>query len=237
MMAPYMPLFVADYLADTVHLTAAENGGYLLLIMNYWQRQKPLPDDDRKLAAIARMTPAEWAESRDTIAEFFDIRDGAWHHKRVDAELAGLVEKSEKAKAAGRASGAARAAKSNADPTTVEQPLNGCSTTDEPSDQIRGDKGKGDQTREIDNPISLVQFPRKPEAPRPVAKPFPEDGSISYGRFAEISRKAKPNVDPDVVAQAFRSFCRSQAPPIPFDDPRIERRFEGFARNHQIRGH
>jgi hypothetical protein len=93
------------------------------------------------------------------------------------------------------------------------------------------------EAEKIDNPISLVQLPRKPEAPRPVAKPFPPDGSISYGRFAEISRKAKPNVDPDVVAQAFRSFCRSQAPPIPFDDPRIERRFEGFARNHQIRGH
>ena len=51
---PYIPLFVADYLADTSHLSTLEHGAYLLLIMNYWQRGESLPCGDMQLARIAR---------------------------------------------------------------------------------------------------------------------------------------------------------------------------------------
>jgi len=39
-----MPLYVADYLADTAHLGALESGVYLHLIMHYWLKGG-LPDD------------------------------------------------------------------------------------------------------------------------------------------------------------------------------------------------
>ncbi len=91
----WMPLYVADYLADTGHLSAAEHGGYLLLIMHYWQNGG-LPTEDRRLARIARMSPAEWGASRDTLAELFG---GAWVHKRIDAELKSAAEASGKARA------------------------------------------------------------------------------------------------------------------------------------------
>lgn len=87
-----MPFYVADYLADTAHLRAAESGGYLHLIMHYWQKGA-LPDDDRQLAAIARMTDREWKLARPTIASFFGP---SWTHKRIEAELAKAAEVSER---------------------------------------------------------------------------------------------------------------------------------------------
>lgn len=103
----YMPLYVADYLVDTHHLDALEHGAYLLLIMAYWQRREPLPDDDVRLARLARVSVEAWAGLRGTVAEFFLIGEGVWRHKRIDAELSRYADKAEKARAAGQARQAA----------------------------------------------------------------------------------------------------------------------------------
>lgn len=81
---PWMKLYIGDYRGDTGHLTAAQHGAYLLLIMHYW-RQSGLPDDDNQLARITAMTPDEWEENRSTIKEFFD---DDWRHGRIDREIA-----------------------------------------------------------------------------------------------------------------------------------------------------
>lgn len=82
-----MPLYVGDYLGDTMHLRMAEHGAYVLLMLHYW-RNGPLPDDDRALAAIARAERKEWAEAGPVVRAFFIPRDGKLHHKRIDAERA-----------------------------------------------------------------------------------------------------------------------------------------------------
>jgi uncharacterized protein YdaU (DUF1376 family) len=123
---PYMPLYVADYLADAAHLSTLGHGAYLLLIMTYWQRGSALPADDRKLARIARVSPEEWDDIRDDIEEFFTEIDGQWTHKRIDAELGSVKAKTEQARAAGKASAERR---SNSKSTTVQRPFNERSTT------------------------------------------------------------------------------------------------------------
>lgn len=79
----WMPLYIADYLGDTSHLSTVQHGAYLLLLMTYWS-QGSLPDNDRQLATITRLSLKEWKRHRPVLAAFF--HDG-WHHKRVDAEL------------------------------------------------------------------------------------------------------------------------------------------------------
>lgn len=106
---PYMPFFISDYLADTAHLTPLEHGAYLLLIMNYWQREGPLPNDNRRLAAIARMTIDDWQKIRPTIEEFFRVEcignanAMRWHHDRIDHELRIVRSKATKARRAANA--------------------------------------------------------------------------------------------------------------------------------------
>lgn len=85
---PWMPLYVSDYMADTAHLSVEEHGAYLLLIMNYWHNGG-LPNDEDKLRRIAKMTARQWARSAETLKSFFQSH---WKHKRIDAELAHVIE-------------------------------------------------------------------------------------------------------------------------------------------------
>lgn len=108
MSARPMPLYVTDYLAKTAHLTAAESGAYLHLIMHYWTHHG-LPADDQQLSRIARMTDRQWVKAKPIIQGFFI--DG-WKHKRVEFELTEAARISAAGRAGGKASGAARRAKS-----------------------------------------------------------------------------------------------------------------------------
>lgn len=99
----FMPLWIGDYLADTMRLTRDQHGGYLLLIMDYWRQGEALPDDDDALAAIAKASPAEWKKLRPVLARFFEVADGKWTHGRIEQELKSAQEqyaaKVERAKA------------------------------------------------------------------------------------------------------------------------------------------
>lgn len=193
MTPPYMPFFVGDYLADTAHLSAIEHGGYLMLIMNYWQRGGPLPADDRKLARIARMTDDEWSEARQNIAEFFECDGGEWRHARIDREISIATEKSAKAKAAARASVASRAPKAAApvaqpDPTTPERE---CST---------------DGERTLSERSTIAELSRLGKAR--------ELGSTSL-RSAEPSAAARPPTDLDLVEAKCRTAAGVENSPSP----------------------
>ena len=97
----WMPLYVGDYLGDTGHLTTAQHGAYLLLMMHYW-RKGELPDNDRQLAKITKLPLRTWGEYRDVLQQFF--YDG-WRHKRIDAELTRMLHVSEKRASAGQKGG------------------------------------------------------------------------------------------------------------------------------------
>lgn len=119
----WMPFYWGDYLRDTGHLAAQEHGAYLLLIGHYWTTKSPLPDDDRKLARIARVSGREWAKIRDTISDFFFVESGCWKHKRVEHEIEKCQARIDAASRAGKASAAQRAfnARSTDVPTGVQR--------------------------------------------------------------------------------------------------------------------
>jgi uncharacterized protein YdaU (DUF1376 family) len=112
----WMPLWIGSYLADTQHLSRDEHGGYLLLLMTYWRVGGPLPDDDKRLAAIVKATPKEWKALRPVLAEFFTVADGVWVSKRAEQELADSLVRKEKAASKAQAAAQARWGKSPSKP-------------------------------------------------------------------------------------------------------------------------
>jgi uncharacterized protein YdaU (DUF1376 family) len=83
MKRPWMPLYVADYLADTTHLTTQQHGAYLLLMLRYWATGS-IPHDDAQLAQITRLEYPVWQREKTVILAFFheDLT-----HKRIEQEL------------------------------------------------------------------------------------------------------------------------------------------------------
>ena len=137
-----MPLYVADYLADTAHLTALENGAYLLLIMNYWQRGRALPSDSGQLARICRLSEKQFSKIIPQLEIFFEVVGNTWVHHRIEAELAKVRDKSTKASNAGKASAQHKA---NVRSTSVQQTLNHTDTdTDTDTEEDRSEATKPD---------------------------------------------------------------------------------------------
>lgn len=116
---PYMQLYIADYLADTMHLSAEEHGAYLLLMFNYWQTGKPIPKN--RLAKIARLTNERWVDVEPSLREFFCDNGEEWVHLRIEEDLASVREKLTKKSAAGKASVQARRSRKEADVQTKQE--------------------------------------------------------------------------------------------------------------------
>ncbi|EIG1653677.1 DUF1376 domain-containing protein [Escherichia coli] len=116
---PYMQLYIADYLADTMHLSAEEHGAYLLLMFNYWQTGKPIPKN--RLAKIARLTNERWADVEPSLREFFCDNGEEWVHLRIEEDLASVREKLTKKSAAGKASVQARRSRKEEDVQTKQE--------------------------------------------------------------------------------------------------------------------
>lgn len=92
-------LHIGDWWKSTVHLSDAERGIYLSLLLRYYDTEQPLPADR---AAVYRLACARNADAMlavdSIIDEFFVLQDDGWHNKRADEEIAEYRAKSEKAK-------------------------------------------------------------------------------------------------------------------------------------------
>jgi uncharacterized protein YdaU (DUF1376 family) len=99
----WMPIYIGDYLADTMHLSTEQHGAYLLLLFHLWRRGT-LQDDDTVLAKVTGLKQSAWSSTRLVLAEFFQIHDGVWQQGRLERErlrvAAKQLSKSKQAKLA-----------------------------------------------------------------------------------------------------------------------------------------
>jgi len=112
-MADWMAFNVADYVANTLHLTTRQHGGYILLICAAWNGKGFLPGTDEGLRAIAKLSPREWKDDGPALKAFLTKRGEAWVHERVEFEWNDaqslIAAKSRAGAAGGRAKWAGRA--------------------------------------------------------------------------------------------------------------------------------
>ena len=117
MKAPAFLLYTGDFLSspDVQLMQAHEVGAYCLLLFNSWQSDRPgyLPDDEDRLRRVARLSPAQWAESRQLLLGKFPTAPDdptRRHNPRLTAEATKQQQYRELKAIAGKASAAKRAA-------------------------------------------------------------------------------------------------------------------------------
>ncbi|HBP4946773.1 TPA: YdaU family protein [Pseudomonas aeruginosa] len=156
---PYIQLYVADYLADTMHLSTEEHGAYLLLIFNYWQTGKPIPKV--RLSRIARVPNDRWPAVEASLSEFFNDNGNEWVHERIERDLLAVDSTRNQRSAAGKASAAAKKARKEAE---HKRESNARSTTVESSLQQNSTNRDTDTDTERDSPtdVGLVDASRQP---------------------------------------------------------------------------
>lgn len=103
---PALPLFTDAYMADTRHLTPAQHGAYLLLLMTAWRMPDcKLPNDDTFLCRCASMDRRVWDNNRDVIMSFWKQDDlQKWYQARLLDERKYVDDMRNKNSAAGKAS-------------------------------------------------------------------------------------------------------------------------------------
>lgn len=97
----WYPHDIDAYDADTLHLTPAEDGIYSRLLRWYYKNERPLPNDEVSLAAIARVGVEEWRGYAARITALFVTRDkpdsqGTELHKKKCNEV--LISQTKKRK-------------------------------------------------------------------------------------------------------------------------------------------
>lgn len=100
----YMPLYVGDFLLDTAHLNAEQSGAYLHLMMHQFI-SGDLPNCDKQLSRLAKMSLSKWKRNKETLSEFFTISDKSWTQKRAKFERERALSKIKKASESGKQGG------------------------------------------------------------------------------------------------------------------------------------
>jgi uncharacterized protein YdaU (DUF1376 family) len=99
---PYMRLFVGSFTSDTQHLSAAQLGHHLRLLMLAWRRAScSIPDDSDWICRRLGIEPEEYG--RDIVPMIGDLwlSDGEdLHNEEQRAEMFHCLERSEKARRA-----------------------------------------------------------------------------------------------------------------------------------------
>ena len=92
----WFKLYMGDWARDTSALSLAEKGAYMALIQHYYSTEHPLPKEHTALYRIAgAQTDAERRAVR-SVLSFFQLRDGVYYHRRIDAEIAKASARAER---------------------------------------------------------------------------------------------------------------------------------------------
>ena len=114
-----------DWLAGTIELTLEEEGAFIRICLLIYSKGRPIPDKDRWLASMCRVSTRKWRTLRQALIdkEKITVSDGLIHQKRCRKELekgANIARKRAESGAKGGRKSAEQSAKALTDNDTSQ---------------------------------------------------------------------------------------------------------------------
>jgi len=100
----WMPVYIGDYLSDTMDLTTEEHGCYFLLLMHYWKKGQ-LTDDIEKLFKITGLSTEKKNVLTGILNTYFQHKNGCYIQKRAEEEIQKANSRRDLAKEHGKKGG------------------------------------------------------------------------------------------------------------------------------------
>ena len=88
--------YADDWLSGTMDLSIDEEGAYIRVCALIYSKGRPIPDDDRWLAGMCRVSTRRWRKLRHSLIDKgkITIMDGFIHQQRCEFELKRMAERS-----------------------------------------------------------------------------------------------------------------------------------------------
>lgn len=219
---PAFPLWTDAYLADCGHLSDAEHGRYLMLLMALWRApNRRLPNDDEWLARRFRRSAAGVrSELRPIVSEFCQC-DGNWiTQKRLDKEWAYVTKQKRQRTVAAKSrwrnkkndagAYAGNVAAAYADEMRETEPphrsRNAPTPTPTPPVIVVDASVAPPPSDELEAKPEPTTQPEKPNRGTRLADGWEPGGELLTWAAAE-----HPGVDPDLETAKFRDYWRAKA--------------------------
>lgn len=199
---PFMPLWVNDFIGDTLHLDAKEVGAYMLILMTMWGRDGTLPNDHSKLKRVARVG-RDWSKVWASIEGYFKVEGDVIFNERLRQEFLSVAAKRKVNAQSGARGGHAKALKdkeaalANASKTPQRKP-----TISEPESE--------------DTNVSILRDAQKPEKPdhfQSFWNTYPHRNGAKKGRAkaeASYSRHFKAGISEQDIIDGAKRYSRDR---------------------------
>ena len=207
MIRPWMPFYPADFRADTLDLTAAEIGAYIVLLMLAWQRGGPIPGDAKLLRRMIQTHVADFhGHSFNAIIPklleryFYKDEDGDWRQKRIEKEIerAESISKKQSQNVSKRWSKQPQ--------TELKRSSNGSQMVGK---RISNDQNKKDEIKENNDLVDTVVIPITTQSQ---SQSQYSDNKLSECRTRKRAQRLPPDwILPDQFREAARKRGMSEA--------------------------
>lgn len=227
---PWKQFFIADHVAETMHLSTLEHGAYMLLLLHYW-RSKELPVCEIDLRRITRLSAAQWRKARQKLLAFFSQDGDAYRSAKFDAEIKRADTQIEAKTQRAKAAAAARWHTPGNAFASIEQPITQTESESVPESESEKERHMSDKS---DLSVPKLKSVRKtyPESFEAFWRDYPTDALMSKVKAFEKWQRLSP--EDHAAAQAalagFKAYCTKNPTYRPVHAERFlsQRRFDGF---------